>query len=151
MNYPQVSFSTGVGITIFSTLVFGGGAILSAVSGIQAPEKPTQSYWTVVLCLLILFIIYYLVLFWTTIKVLDQQTLELTTKTVFGRKTQHYENITKVELYRMPKGRYALRIYQKEMGGSVFTGGFSYKNAKTLVRFFSETKLPFQTELFQKN
>jgi len=150
MNYPQISFSTGVGITFFSTLLFGGGALLSIISGIKAVNKPAQSYVTVTLCLLILLIVYYLVLFWTNIKVLDHQTMELTTKAVFGQKTKRYENITKVQLYRTPKSGYALRIYQKDIKNSVFTGGFNYKNAKALANFFPKTALPFETTLFQE-
>lgn len=89
-------------------------------------------------------------LFWTTVKVYDDKTMEVTTKTIFGSKTYRYKDITKIKLYHVPKGGYAIRVYQAGVEKPRFNGSFGYKNAQQLVAFFQKTSLPFETKLFQK-
>ncbi|OJJ17455.1 hypothetical protein BKI52_26655 [marine bacterium AO1-C] len=150
MNHSQISFSTGIGLAIFSTILFGGSTVLGIFLSIKAIMKPSQGYLLSFLSALILFAVYYFLLFWTTIKVPNRQTLELTTKTVFGSKTKRYENITKVKLFHVPKGGYAIRIYQQGVKDYAFKGGFSHKNAKALADLFHKTDLPLETKLFQE-
>lgn len=146
----QISFSTGIGLTIFMTILLGSGAVLNIILGVKSIIKPSSAILTGVLVTVVLFAIYYFLLFWTIIKVPNQQTLEVTTKTVFGSKTIRYENITKVRLYKQPRGGYALHIHQTGVDKPAFKGGLSYKNAKKLVPFFQGTGLPFETKLFQR-
>lgn len=150
MEHPQVSFSTGMGLTIFFTLFLGSAMIFNIILGIKSILKSSTVLLTVGAVSVLLLMIYYFLLYWTTIKVADHQTMELNTKTIFDTQTIRYENITRLQLdYRGKKG-YVLVIHQAGKDAPTLQRGFSNKNARKMANFFYQTKLPFETQLFQK-
>lgn len=150
MVQSQISISTGTALSIFFTIFFGSLTILNIFLGIKSLMKPEKVILTIAGLLFVLFMVYCFLLFWTTVKVYDDKTMEVTTKTIFGSKTYRYKDITKIKLYHVPKGGYAIRVYQAGVEKPRFNGSFGYKNAQQLVAFFQKTSLPFETKLFQK-
>lgn len=87
MAQSQISLSTGTTLSIFFTIFFGSLTILNIFLGIKSLMKPEKALLTIAGLLFVLFMVYYFLLFWTTVKVYDNKTMEVTTKTIFGSKT----------------------------------------------------------------
>ena len=86
---------------------------------------------------------------WIIIEVPNSQTVIWRTKTLYGTKIKHYENISNVKLHH-PKGGYALHIYQKGSEDYIFKGGLNSDKAKAIIDLFRKTGLPLDTEYFQE-
>ena len=149
MNHSQISLTNGLGISIFLTVLLGLGTILNIYLATQSLAKPTTAVFMFVGSMLFLGFSYTSYPRWVTIKVLNSNTIEWTTKTLYGTKTERYENITKIKLYH-PKGGYAFRIYQKRKEDNAFKGGLGKQDAQVIVDLLRRKQLPLQTEYFQE-
>lgn len=137
-----------MGISILLTILLVLGSILNVYLASQSIAKPAQAVLMVVVSIIVLGVTYTSFPRWTTIEVSNPHTIVWTTKTLYGSKIKHYDNITKIKLHH-PRGGYALRIYQKGNEDYVFKGGWGSKEAQAMVDLFRQTKLPFETEYFQ--
>jgi len=149
MNHPQISLTNGMGISILLTILLTLGSILNIYLATQSIAKPAQALLMVVVSAIVLGVTYTSFPRWTTIQVPNSHTIIWTTKTLYGTKIQHYNNISKIKLSH-PKGGYALRIYQQEEKDYAFRGGFGKLEAQAMVDLFRGNQLPLKTEYFQE-
>jgi len=149
MNHPHISLTNGMGISILLTILLTLGSILNIYLATQSIAKPAQAILMVVVSVAILGGIYTSFPRWTTIQVPNPHTIIWTSKTLYGSKIKHYENITQIKLHH-PKGGYALRIYQKGSEDYAFKGGWGSKEAQAMVDLFRKAGLPLETEYFQE-